>query len=291
MERSPKSKKLTSENIVDSKGIYTLNLIELDKASSFLKFNLEFVAQKKIDSIKHLVENFWERNSESLYKENYGITEWENYRSNPSSKGHFNLVLYSPILDSKEIPTGFNRSSLYMIGKDLLKLAQKESLNKNKTPEKSIQNDILALQKLISDPSTIMHLGTAHPFNKEFKDDIIFEMRNFAQPILEATREDWKTTGSNKHTILEFSDIKNAISSLNKIDDAEHTELLKWNDDYNQSQANHNSQGYMNIPAPTKSPFLNNIRLSISKYLRGDERKILHWGLGPQWWINNTSYP
>jgi SecD/SecF fusion protein len=35
----------------------------------------------------------------------------------------------------------------------------------------------------------------------------------------------------------------------------------------------------MSIPSPTQNAFISNLLLSTSKYFRGDERKILHWGL------------
>ena len=49
--------------------------------------------------------------------------------------------------------------------------------------------------------------------------------------------------------------------------------------DYNISTILPNQNKKYNVPKPIKNTILNNFLLSWKKYFRGDERKILHWGL------------
>ena len=58
-----------------------------------------------------------------------------------------------------------------------------------------------------------------------------------------------------------------------------HEDLLKWRDEYQSAKVNTSLDAKYDVPAPTKNPLLNNLALSFKKYFRGDERKILHWGL------------
>ena len=137
----------------------------------------------------------------------------------------------------------------------------------------------MALESLLKQYNARSYQGNSYPFGDEYKGDIIFEISDLSGSLLNATREDWNVVGSEKFATLEFSDVKNRILVLNDIENKEHADLLKWNDDYQKAMANPESEGYSFIPAPTRSPFFSNLALSTSKYFRGDERKILHWGL------------
>ena len=65
----------------------------------------------------------------------------------------------------------------------------------------------------------------------------------------------------------------------NRIDRRIHEDLLKWRDEYRTAQVELNPARKLEVPPPTKSPFWDNFVLSTQEYFRGDDRKILRWGL------------
>src|SRR5579872_4410261 len=121
--------------------------------------------------------------------------------------------------------------------------------------------------------------GSSFAFNPEFSQDLIFEAEDYYQAVLKATREDFTVHGTKRYAILEFSDLEQRILTENKIETRMHEDLLKWRDDYRAAQLNLKGASYFDIPAPTKNVLFNNFQLSAVKYFRGDDRKILHWGL------------
>jgi SecD/SecF fusion protein len=274
-----KIKGITSEEIQKNGSIFTLNLAGLQDASSLLKFNLKKVAEEKLSSLEKSLKRYWKRNSESLNTENYKIISWDAYSKLSEQDKHFKLALYSPVLENSSAPAGFKNSSIYVIGKDLLTLYDSLTSENQMEEGENVHGDLMSLGSLLRQSSARTFLGNSYPFGDEFKGDLIYEIPDFAGSLLAATREEWTVTGGGKYAILELSDRRNRILTLNEIENREHSDLLKWKDDYNQSAANPKSEGHMMIPAPTKSAFFSNLALSWTKYFRGDERKILHWGL------------
>ncbi|MDN3508200.1 MAG: protein translocase subunit SecD, partial [Simkaniaceae bacterium] len=82
-----------------------------------------------------------------------------------------------------------------------------------------------------------------------------------------------------KFAVLEMSNVEQRILATNRIEDQIHEDLLKWKDEFNSAQVDPNPAKKLEVPKPTKSPLYQNFMLSFRKYFRGDDRKILHWGL------------
>jgi len=94
---------------------------------------------------------------------------------------------------------------------------------------------------------------------------------------LAATREAFQVRGQTAW--LEFSTYAQRIAAVNAIETKEHQELLQWDDEYKSAQVNMDPGVRFQVPKPTRSPFWNNCVLGMRKMFRGDERKILRWGL------------
>src|SRR6202044_2645292 len=69
------------------------------------------------------------------------------------------------------------------------------------------------------------------------------------------------------------------ILTDNKIDDKRQEDLLQWYEEYNAAQVDLNATAKYQVPKPTKNPYWENFKLSFVKYFRGDDRKVLKWGL------------
>jgi SecD/SecF fusion protein len=272
-------KNTTSESIQRNGPLFTLDLTTLEDAKSLLRFDLKVVAEKKLKALKNSLENNWIRNSKELDQEGYKIVTWNTYKSLPDEEKAFCLALYAPVLEKGVTPEGFDNGSVYVIGKSLL-LLNNNTMNKGAGEEgELLGKDLFGLDSLLRQYSARVYEGSGYPFSAEFKNDYIFKISDYFEPLLTATREDWNVIGSGTFATLEFSDVRNRILTVNNIENKEHADLLKWQDDYNRAQSNPEAEGHLSIPSPTKSPFLNNLALSTSKYFRGDEKKILHWGL------------
>ena len=85
--------------------------------------------------------------------------------------------------------------------------------------------------------------------------------------------------GTRRYAILELSDVEQRILTENKIGNRIHEDLLRWRDEYHAAQLNARGVSKYDVPQPTKNVLWDNFKLSFVKYFRGDERKILHWGL------------
>ncbi|HNA63049.1 MAG TPA: protein translocase subunit SecDF, partial [Rhabdochlamydiaceae bacterium] len=121
--------------------------------------------------------------------------------------------------------------------------------------------------------------GSAYPIASEFRSDFIFEHEDYYHNILKATREDLSVHGTKRYALLEFSNVEQRILTENKIDNSLHEDLLKWRDDYRAAQVDLRGTTKYDVPAPNKNVFWDNTKLSFIKYFRGDERKIIRWGL------------
>ena len=125
----------------------------------------------------------------------------------------------------------------------------------------------------------IGYSGHSYGIAPLFSQDYIFELDDYYSTILKASREDFAVKGSKKMALLPFSDVEQRIITLNKIDDKTQEDLLKWEEAFNSAQIDPDHTNRYLIPAPTENPYWNNFKISFAKYFRGDDRKILKWGL------------
>ena len=125
----------------------------------------------------------------------------------------------------------------------------------------------------------IGYSGAAFDLPKEFSKDYIFELNDYYGFLLKGTREDFTVKGSKRYAVLDFSDVEQRILTINKIEDRIQEDLLKWKEAYHAAQVDINVTSRYTVPAPTKNVFWENFKLSAVKYFRGDDRKVLKWGL------------
>lgn len=266
------------ESVTRAKGAFVIDLKGLNGAKSALKLELSEVAKQRLASIEKSLNSEWVRDSDTLSEENYKIAGYEAFKASSEQDQRFTLTLFSPLLEKDFDERGFRNGSLYIVAKDLLKIYKNLSAQPYSEENSNAYNDIMSLEELLRGYGARTYAGGNYPFSSAYKDDIIYEIPDLSGALLSATRENFNVIGSEKFALLEFSDVRNRILTVNKIEDEEHADLLKWSDDYQRAMSNPDSEGYMSVPKPTQSAFWSNIKLSASKYFRGDERKILHWG-------------
>ncbi len=269
----------TDEELVPVGQDYVVKLKNLPNSTSFIALKLSQVAKAQYDHTKHMLLEMWSPSSVDLKRESYPIIGWSEYQKLSGAKKNFNLVLYAPSIDSKNPSAGFKANSIYVIAKDLGKIYRKFQDDPYSKEAKTAGEDFDSLAKLLRSNGFSGYPGTTYPLSSQYADDYIFEASDFFLPLLKATRENFSVHGTKKWAVLELSDQKERLLTLNRIETEEHQELLKWKDEYNAAQSDPTNRKKYDVPKPTSNVLLNNLQLSTKKYFRGDERKILHWGL------------
>lgn len=213
-----------------------------------------------------------------LQREQFPVVTFEDYNHLSSDQKGFHIVLYTPGLEGKFPVSGFKNDSQYIIFKDFYKIYRKYAQVKSDSQE-IFNEDLRQLSNLFSQVGYVAYPGSALSLDKEFSDDLIFELGSVLDPILAASREKFELRGSKTFAILEFSDVRQRILTMNQIESKEQEDLLRAKDLHNAAQVDPTQRTFFDAPKPIHSPFWNNLVISIKKYFRGDDRKVLKWGL------------
>ncbi len=272
--------RLNDENIQTIGDNYGVNLTKLTNAKSVLAFNLGYLAEKGSEQLKERLASTWQPKHGDLARPVFPLRSYQDFKKENLENQRLGLVVYAPAATpNMQPPEGFKKSSIYVIARGLETILQKYRDVPNNAEAQTFMDDFNSLQGLLQQSGFIGYPGSEFGLGSEFQKDYIFEFDDFYSNLLKATREDFYVKGSQRYAILDFTDVEQRILAQNKIDDQEHEDLLKWRDEYNAAQVSQNALDRYTVPKPTKNAFLDNLRLSTVKYFRGDDRKILKWGL------------
>lgn len=269
----------TDEQIAPNELSFIIPLNNLTDAKSILAFNLGYVSEKRSGEILNLLKTQWNPQHQDLAGEAYPIHGMKEFKELNPEEQKLGLVVYSPASDSGEELKGFNKGSIYVIAKGLDNIVQKYRELPDAPDGQQLTQEFNQLNSLLQQNGFIGYSGASYGIDPSFSKDYIFELRDYFAPLLKATREDFVVKGSKNYALLDFTDVEQRILTLNKIDDRIQEDLLKWRESYQTSQVDINTTNRYLVPKPTKSAFWENFKLSIVKYFRGDDRKILKWGL------------
>jgi len=269
----------SDEAFAPTKDAFVLQLSSLTNSSSMLVFNLPAFAEQQALQTKSLIEAEWKPASTELQTSRYPVVTQQEFEKLPAAQKRFALVVMAPVSDKAMADAGFKTSSLYVVAKGLEPLIRKAEKNPTSHSSKVLLRDLQRLRSLLQSNGYIGYPGTQVPNNPQLAKDFIFEEEEYYNAVLAATREKFTVHGTKKFATLDFTNVEQRILTQNKIDTAIHEDLLKWRDEYNAAQVNPNLHAKYDVPKPTQNPFLSNLALSTKKYFRGDERKILNWGL------------
>lgn len=272
-------KRETDEEISPDPSYFTIQLNELDSSHSFMALDLGAVAKQRISKILHSLEQNWHPQHQDLKRAVFPLLDWKQFSQLSPEQKELALVVLAPANTTSPM-SQFDNSSLYVIAKGLNLIFQKINENPESESSQLFLQDWKALNEILkAENFHLRYLGKDFADHKEFTNDIIFRQDNFFQNLLTATRENFKVRGSKRYAVLEFSNLEQRILASNKIEDSMHEELLRWKQDYQKAQVALNPDTKYKIPPPTQSAFWENVKLSSRKYLRGDDRKIIKWGL------------
>ncbi len=269
----------TDETIVPIKGKYQIPLSSLTESSSFLAFRLSAIAEAEVRNIKNLILSSWNPTHPDLQADVFPILDYDSYTALPAEQKNLSLVIYAPSNEARAPETGFRMNSIYVIAKGIDKILKKIKEDSSSKDSQNFLQDFQNLKLLLSKSGYMGYEGSLLSVSKEFAGDFIFESPDYFQNVLAASREAFTVKGTKRYAVLDFSNVEQRILTENKIDTAIHEDLLKWRDDYRAAQLSIKGVSRFDVPKPTKSALLSNLALSATRYFRGDDRKILHWGL------------
>lgn len=260
--------RVSHETIEQEGGQFFINLSDLPGSTSFLSLNLGAIAQNEMGHLTALLKTKFKPQSSELSASNYPIVDEATWRGMSANERKFALVVYAPATSEKTVPAGFKKSSYYVIARGLSSLTSAAS-----------KEDAESLKKILSDSGFFGYSGADYGFGSEYASDIIFEKDDAFGDLVKASREKFLVRGSQSHAVLELSDYEQRLITLNRIEDQIHEDMLRERDAYHAAQINPQLNARLDVPPPTHNVYWNNIVLSTKKFFRGDDRKVLKWGL------------
>jgi SecD/SecF fusion protein len=271
--------RVSGEAVQPEGGQFAVELSRLPGSESFMALDLGAVAKAKSEGLEHRLKSAWQPTSKDLAPESYPVLDYETFSALSPEKKQLGLVVYAPVNDPAVTPEGFRNSSIYVVARNMSTIAEKYRQAGQTSQDEPLQVDFQNLYELLTGSGFIGYPGSAYGLPAEFRNDFIFELGNYYDDLLAATREDFAVHGSQRYAVLEFTDQQQRILARNEIDTQMHEDLLKWRDEYQAAKVDMNLHAGLDVPPPTRNVFWDNLKLSTIKYFRGDDRKVLKWGL------------
>lgn len=274
-----RSARLADEKVVPYDNSFAVHLSQLPNSQSFLALDLGYVASQQSDLIKKQLQNSFSPSHPDLVHEAYPIRSYSDWQKESPQDKRLGFVIYAPSMYQEPVLPGFRKGSIYVIAKGMESILEKHRTNPQAGDSKILTHDLEQLKALFQNMNFIGYTGASYGLSSQFANDYIFELDDYYSNLLKATREDFEVKGSKKQAILPFTDVEQRIITVNKIEDRIQEDLLHWQEEYNAAQIDLDPSARYQIPAPTSNPFLSNLAISFKKYFRGDDRKIIKWGL------------
>lgn len=267
----------TAETIAPRFVHFEIPLAHLKDSHSFLALKLGDIGKARLQHLKQTLIETWNPSHPDLTSAAFPIYTYEEYLQLPAEDKEFGLILYMPA-HVKEAPLpGFQMQSAYVIVKGANAFMQRVKAEKNTAFSTQFHRDWKRLNHILQSNGFLSYTHRGLP--ETFAQDLLFECEGYYQTVLKATREDFSVQGSKRFALLEFTNVEQRILTENKIDDRIHEDLLKSHDDYDAAHLGIRGVSKYDVPKPTQSALWSNITLSARKYVRGDDKKILRWGL------------
>lgn len=269
----------TGEEVIPGVDAFAVQLHKLTNPQSMLLLDLSELAADRTQQLQVSLAKGWQPSHNELQRSAYPLLSYGEHINRSSQEQKLGLVVYAPSMFDQEPPEGFRSSSLYVIARGMGSILEKFQQFADSEEAQELIADVQSLQSILAQSGFIVYPGDRFGIDNRFKQDLIFELDDFYSNLLTATREDFSVHGSKRYAVLDFTDVEQRILATNKIEDAIHENLLQWKEDYAIAQVELNPLSVYNVPPPTKNVYWENLKLTLRKYVRGDDRKILRWGL------------
>jgi SecD/SecF fusion protein len=269
--------RLSDESLTPDEETFAVHLTELNNPNSFLALDLAAIAEKQSHQLLNHLQDVWQPAHPDLARAVYPVNSFDTYSKLKPEEQKLGLVVYVP--SGEKTIQGFRNGSIYVIARGMDSIMQKYKQSPDSPEKGQLLKDVEQLTDFLKLNGFVGYAASAFNLPAEFNKDYIFELEDYYSTLLKATRENFYVKGTKKYALLDFSDVEQRILTRNTIDDHVQEDLLKWYEEYNGAQVDLNVTNRYLIPAPTKNPYWQNLKLSSAKYFRGDDRKVLKLGL------------
>lgn len=269
----------SDEQIIPDGETFAVKLNSLNDSQSFLIFDLGNVAKNAGDQVLNQISETWTPLYSDLVRSAYPINNWDNFQKLSPDQQRLGLVVYAPAMYDAAPKEGFSNNSLYVIAKGLGTIIQKYKDNPQAEGAQQLNADIQQLSQIMQQNGFIAYPGNLPGIDPAFRDDYLFKKDDYYGDIVKATRENFTVKGSQRFAVLDFTDVEQRILTNNRILDREQEDLLKSWEEYRTSRVDLDGSKKYLVPEPTKNPYWQNFKISFAKYFKGDDRKVLKWGL------------
>ena len=263
-----------NETLKSEGASYAVSLSRSPTANGLITLRLDRVASSLSTSMLDVIAAQWEPQSPDLTSEALPRLTAEQYQKAPFDVRKLCLLVFSPT--SSHLFEGQLKSgSLYVIVRGGVEFIGGE---RGSERDPQVEKDLDGLTAMLERRGFVAYPGKALS-TPEFTNDVIFELDRFYQPLLEATREAFYVPGVGATALLECGTWEQRIAAENHIDDSTQEELVKWAENYQAAQVSLQPGERYTVPPPTRSVFWSNLGRSWRKYWRGDDSRIIRWGL------------
>lgn len=265
----------TGEKFEENGHAFDLRLTRENTTLSALALNLSKMAKQESLSAKEGVLRFWQPKNVNLQPGSLPCVDSDEYQRLPKESKEMCLFFFSP--SEYDANGALPKTSLFAVlkgGKKLIEYAES-----SEGAREQIFEDIQALQHYLQARGFVQWSQEAYGRHTDMKGDLVFELDRFYEPVVEASRESFYVPSKENIALLEFSSVQQRLRKENEIDDAIQEALVKEKEAWQAAQASPNAMERMIHPKPLKNVFWANIKRSMVKYFRGDESRVLHWGL------------
>lgn len=276
--------RVTEEQPAQGAAGVSITLKQLSGGTGLIAVDLRTVVQQELTQLQASISALWHPEHPDLQAAHFPIWSLSEYQKASPAERQLGLVLFSPLgVEASDLPgkgQGLRSQSIYALAKGVQRLKDKYAEAPQAPEAVQLRKDLDRLQGILRSHGLFKAVeGSYAALPGLMKADVIYENDHAAQTLMAATREDFHIRGTGRFAALELSDVEQRILTLNRIETQEHEDILKWRDEYRSAQVAVNPLQRYEVPAPTHNAFLSNLMLSARKYVRGDDRKILRWGL------------
>ncbi|MBU6446134.1 MAG: protein translocase subunit SecD, partial [Verrucomicrobia bacterium] len=260
MNEAAKVARFTNESLAADENGYSIALHNVTGTTGLLVCHLDKLMASQSEEIATKLKNHWRPTHPDL--SSLSIVDAASFETLSPDQKALSLQIHAPDEENRK---------LQILTHGLQHIANTYAEFPNSAPAQEFQSDFRHLVQLLQQNGFVPYQGE--------QQELIFEKRDPYLPLLAATREAFQVKGTQKYAFLELANLEQRIVNANRIDTQIHEDLMKWQDEYNAAQVSIQPGAKFDVPKPIRSVFLNNLSLSLKKYFRGDEKKVIRWGL------------
>ncbi len=265
------------ETIAQGFSDYRINLNTLPAAQSVMALDLRQIAKTVSESALHEITHEWKPTHNDLTHDKLPIFDAAGYEAATASQKRLCLLVVAPTRDTPF--TGLRHSSIYVILRGMQNIIDQYNRFPGSPEAEAFSRDIAGLNSLLQKRGFIGYSGQALGNTSEFARDFVFELDDYYSTLLKASREDFVVLGSREFATLEFSDVEQRIITENRINDAIQEDVLRAKETYQAAQVSLDKSARFTVPSPIENAYFANFKRACSAYFRGDDSKIIRWGL------------